>query len=299
MTRAAAAGAAALALALALAGCGGADRQSGPPDLVFVSTRDGDYALFGATADGKDPYRLTKEKGDASSPQKLFFQVEPAWSPDGAEIAFTSGRDGVGHVFVMDATGKTTRRVTSTKQSDNHPSWSPDGKHLLFAREGALFTMSVAGGAATRVGKGPGAAANPTYSPDGQHIAFDYRRPGDAAREVYVMNADGTEIRRVTRLGVQSGLPAWSRDSRRIAFQSNAQDGHFDIYSIGADGTGLRRETVSTGDAIQPSWGPDGAALSFSRDGSIWVKDSTGERRLTPGEGNDSSPVWRPTKSGA
>ena len=66
-----------------VAGCGGSSQPKGPPALVFVSIKDGDYAIFGADADGKHVHRLTKEKGDPSTPGGLFFQIEPAWSPDG------------------------------------------------------------------------------------------------------------------------------------------------------------------------------------------------------------------------
>ena len=74
---------AAAVAALLVAGCGGSSRAKSPPALVFVSVKDGDYAIFGAQADGKHSYRLTKEKGDPSTPAGLFFQVQPAWSPDG------------------------------------------------------------------------------------------------------------------------------------------------------------------------------------------------------------------------
>jgi Tol biopolymer transport system component len=286
-----------LALAVAillLAGCGGSSRK-GPPDLVFVSTRDGDYALFGVDAAGKHERRLTKDKGDPSTPQGLFYQLEPAWSPDGSRIAFTSRRDGREHVYVVTADGKDTRRLTDSTMDDDHPSWSPDGKRIVFAREGALFAIPSAGGTARRVGRGFGEARDPAWSPDGKLIAYDYREPGTPVREVYVMHADGTARRQVTRLGNVSAVPAWSPDGRRLAFQSNAQGGHFEIYSIGLDGKGLRRITTSpSSDTFEPAWSPDGKLLAFSREGAVWTVDAAGNaRRLTSGA-NDSSPAWRP-----
>src|SRR5206468_9003007 len=68
-----------VALLVAVAGCGSsAPRQA---EMVFVSTRDGDYALYGVDAGGRHEWRLTKAKGDPSTPAGLFFQLQPAWSP--------------------------------------------------------------------------------------------------------------------------------------------------------------------------------------------------------------------------
>jgi len=280
--------------ALVLAGCGGSSKPGGPPALVFVSTKDGDYAIFRADADGKHVRRLTKEKGDPSTPAGLFFQIEPAWSPDGRRIVFVSARDGVAHLFVMNPDGSGTRRLTNTKKDDGRASWSPDGKQLVFGREGAVFRMPAAGGLAERVGKGFGSAADPVYSPDGKLIAYDYRKPGFSIREVYVMNADGTGVRQLTKLRQVSGLPAWSPDGTRIAFQSNARGGHYEIYTIHVDGTGLEQVTGSTTtDTIQPAYAPDGS-LVFARDGAIWVDRKETETQLTSGKNNDSAPAWRP-----
>ena len=277
---------------LVLAGCGGSNPK-GPPDLVFVSTRDGDYALFGATAEGKHERRMTKEKGDLASPSGLFFQVEPAWSPDGLSIAFSSQRDGTPHIFVMSADGAGTRRLTNGAQSDSHPSWSRDGRRIVFSREGALFVVPSAGGKARRVGHGLGSATDPAWSPDGTLIAYDYREPGFSIREVFVMNADGTGIRQVTKLGQVSGLPAWSPDGKRLAFQSNVRGGQYEIYTVGLDGKGVEQVTESTTDVIQPAYAPDGS-LSFSRDGAIWVDRKGTETQLTSEKNNDSGPAWRP-----
>jgi Tol biopolymer transport system component len=281
-------------IAAALAGCGSGPK--GPPALLFVSTKDGDYAIFGADAAGKHVRRLSKERGDPSSPAGLFYQDEPAWSPDGTKIAFVSRRDGKSHVYVMNVDGTGTRRLTSSALDDSHPAWSPDGTRIVFGREGALFDIPAAGGTARRVGKGLGNAADPSWSPDGKQIVYDYRHLGYAIRELYVMRSDGTGIRQLTRLGHVSAFPAWSPDGKRIAFQSDLRGGHAEIYTIGVDGKGLRAVTLSDTDAIQPAWSPDGS-LSYAGDGAIWIDADGKETHLTSSSDNGSSPAWRPVQA--
>jgi TolB protein len=282
--------------ALLAAGCGGSSTPKGPPALVFVSVKEGDYAIYGADADGNHAYRLTEHEADTSTPEGLFWQNDPAWSPDGGEIAFTSNRDGRTHVFAMKADGTGTRPVTRTQHSDDHPTWSPDGRWIVFAREGAIYRVRESGGAARRIGKGLGAAADPTYSPDGRLIAYDYRQPGTAVREIYVMNDDGTNVRRITDLRDVSTGPAWSPDGKTLAFQSGAGGSHAEIYTVPVTGGTPKRVTTSTTDAIQPDWTPDGGGITFSRDGALVtlaVADGK-ETQLTSGDDNDSAPAWRP-----
>jgi Tol biopolymer transport system component len=283
---------AAVALAaLVLAGCGGSSAK-GPPAMVFVSIKDGDYAIFGANADGGNARRLTEEKGDPATPAGLFFQLQPAWSANGTKIAFSSLRDGTSHIYVMNADGSGTRRLTNTFQRDDHPSWSADGKRIVFSRGGALFVVPAAGGKAHRIGRGLGSAQDPAVSPDGRLIAYSYRKPGSRAREIYVMSSDGTNARAVTGLGATSALPAWSPDGRRLAFQSNANLDHYEIYTVALDGTHLEPVTTSFTDVIQPAFTPEGA-IGFSRDGAIWVRDGKDEKQLTSGDDIDTNPVWR------
>jgi TolB protein len=282
-----------LPVLLAAAGCG----SSGPPPpstLLFVSSRDLDYAIFGLSANG-DEHRVTKAKGDASSPAGLFFQTEPEWSPDGRKIAFVSRRDGRSHIYVMRADGTGVRRLSDSGADDGSPTWSPDGRRIAFAREAELFVIPTRGGTARRISRGvAGEALDPAWSPEGRLIAYDYRPPGYSIREIWVVGVDGRRARQVTRLREVSTRPAWSPDGRRIAFQSNAEGGHVEIYSIGLDRSGLRRETRSTVDTFDPDWSPNGREIAFSSNGAIWAIDRSGhERKLSSGK-NDAAPVWRP-----
>ena len=282
----------------AVAGCGSS--AATPPDLLFVSTRDGDYATYGVAADGGHERRLTKGRGDPSTPRGLFFATEPAWSPDGRRIAFVSKRDGVSHVYVMQEDGTAVRRLTDARAEDAGPTWSPDGRRIAFAREGSLFVVAASGGRARRLGSAlAGRVADPAWSPDGESIAFAYRPDDSVHEEIWVARADGGHPRRVSKLQALSGSPSWSPDSRRLAFGSNAQAGHFEIYSLATDGSGLRRETRSSIDTIEPAWAPDGQEIAFSRDGAIWTVDRHGhERKVTKGD-NDSAPAWRPAAAAA
>jgi Tol biopolymer transport system component len=291
----------AAATALALGACGGSDAPA-DPELVVVSSRDGDYALYGLSADGGGERRLTpREDIDASSPRGLFFQVEPAWSPDGGRIAFASKRGGSFDLYVMDADGSATTRLTSTREDEAGPTWSPDGARIAFARGASprLWVMEADGSRPRRLVEEDTEASEPAWSPDGRWIAYVRREPGTSVREVWVVRPDGTGRRQVTSLDVVAQSPTWSPESDRIAFAANIGGTQFDVYSIGADGEGIEAVTTTRADTFEPSWSPGGDEVAYSEDGAVHVVElgSGTTERLTNAANNDSSPAWRPARA--
>jgi Tol biopolymer transport system component len=286
------------ALALPAAGCGGESPAGAESEIAFVTSRDGDYAIYGMRADGSGKGRLSPapDRDDVRrTPAQAFFQVEPAWSPDGTKIAFASRRDGRSHVYVMSADGSGTKQITSGKHGDTAPAWSPDGKWIAFARDGRLYVMSPEGKELRRVTTTSGGEERePAWAPDGKWIAFVRRQPGFTTREIWRVRPNGAGLQRLTRLDAASYGPAWSSDGKRIVFVSNANDNRYQIYEIGTDGKGVRQLTFQPGEYFDPSWSVDGKTLMFERDGVVYTLVLGGQEiALTDGP-NDGSPTWRP-----
>jgi Tol biopolymer transport system component len=285
-----------------LSACAGSN--GGQPDLLLVSTRDGDYAIYAMRADGASQERLSEAVGDPSTPSGLFFQVDPAWSPDGSRIAFASKREGSFDIYSMNADGSDSRRLTTSPADEDEPSWSSSGRMIVFSRTpGDLYLMNADGTEARPLVTGAASDTQPAWSPDGGWIAFVRKTSGTSIRELWIVRPNGTGLRRLTSLEAVTEAPAWSPDSTRVAFATNVRNVQFDIYSIGLDGKAQRRLTVTAGDSFEPAWSPDGATIAYSEGGSIYAKQVAADpfaegTRLTDPASNDSSPEWRPAAGG-
>ena len=128
-------------------------------------------------------------------------------------------------------------------------------------------------------------------------IAFVSDRDGND--EIYVMDADGSNLTRLTNNPAIDDSPAWSPDGTKIAFVSY-RDGNEEIYIVDADGSSQTRLTDNSASDCFPSWSPDGTKIAFSsdRDGNdeIYVVDADGssQTRLTDNSADDDQPEWSP-----
>lgn len=142
------------------------------------------------------------------------------WSPDGKRLAFTSQRTGDSDVWVVDVNGRNLRNLTRNPNAlDDSPSWSPGGNWIAFgssrdsasqaenAITGDIYVMDLNGRIVKRLTRAPRGSYGPEWSPDGELIAFNSQRDGNS--EVYVMRADGTNQRRLTRHREADGIVAW------------------------------------------------------------------------------------------
>ena len=150
----------------------------------------------------------------------------------------------------------------------------------------------------------------PRWSPDGRQIAFSSTRhapsPENTDAEIYVMNRDGSGLRRVTYGPKGTNADAdWSPDGKRFAFVSN-RDGNLQVYVVDADGWNLRRlmtgqTTTPSKNEFGPQWSPDGKRIAFlsNRDGEdneiyILELETSIPTRLTDNNAWDAHPAWSP-----
>ncbi len=124
----------------------------------------------------------------------------PAWSPDGKRIAFCSNRDGKSEIYMMNSDGSDVKRLTNNLSEDFGPVWSPDGNKLLFdsERDGnkEIYVMDADGGNQIRLTRNNATDSATSWSPDGSQIAFASNRvDGSYNYDIYVMNADGSNVR--------------------------------------------------------------------------------------------------------
>jgi Tol biopolymer transport system component len=235
---------------------------------------------------GADRMRLVAVSARGGAARQLTtgpFDAMPSFSPDGHRIAFTRVVQSVvaptASLFTVDGGGRHLKPLLADG-IDLSAAWSPDGRTIAFSRlestsrplrEATLYLADADGSHVRSLGTAPVHGLSPAWSPDGTRLAFvsfdDANAPACPAAscppsgELYVIGADGSDLRRLTRSKADDEHPSWSPDGSRIAFASG-----FDVRSQGhapwlmvirASGGRVTRIGRVSG-VLDPSWSPAG-----------------------------------------
>ncbi|HOA24680.1 MAG TPA: hypothetical protein PKI52_11760 [Aggregatilineales bacterium] len=259
---------------------------SGSPDagaIVYTSTRGGGLGLH-----------LLAENGAYSAPIPLQGVDHATWpdvSPDGQRIVFAAVEATVGMpsagIYVVSLTGGEAERIIAG--DGTHPRWSPDGTQIAYTCNGGtdICRANADGSGAANLTQGSSATdAYPDWTADGRIVFMSDRdAPDGVARDIYVMDADGGNVRNLTANPADDAYPAVSPDGTKIAFTSDRDTGigSSDIYVLELDTTIIRRVTVDDLWNQTPQWAPDNTTILFAApdaSGSVNLY-SIGERAIS------------------
>ncbi|MFI5042334.1 MAG: TolB family protein, partial [Acidimicrobiales bacterium] len=242
-----------------------------------------------------------------------------AWSPDGTRLIYSES----GKLYLTDASGSEPQPLdpgcVPPACWDGSAAFSPDGTQLVFLRvhgvvatSWPIATMDLASGRVVELSSTAGIGPDrPRWSADGKQIVFsvlDKMRNGSA---VFIVDADGQNLRQLSSSKLPARLPDWSPDGSRIVFTSlvnkivrvggtDTLQTTQDVYTVRPDWTDLRRLTTD-GNSIGVTWTPDGRILfatgcrgDCAANGGLWTMDADGSnvQLLVPGGSGVDAPLW-------
>jgi Tol biopolymer transport system component len=281
----------AVLLAAAATGCGSGHAQ---PEILFLSDRDGDWALYAMGTDGRKEQRVSR--AGAADPFGFGLGLgEPLVSPDGRSVLVA--RNGL--TVEMLATG-TSKAIARGEEGD--AAWSPDSNEVVFSGPQAegLYVVNVRNGR-RRTLLATSYVSTPAWSPDGKWIAFSRQDEDGGPDVVDVMHPDGRGLTFLTQLAPDENGFSWSRGSKLAFFATRASADleHLVVVDVRTHRTKVIQGSFGGG---RVAWSPDGGRLAFSATAphtgasSIDVvnADGSARRRLTPARSpyDYDSPAW-------
>jgi Tol biopolymer transport system component len=302
--------------------CGGAGEpgaettptpQASPTEQPSPTEAEGRLAFVAGSGNAWDIYVLDVKEGQLTQLTEGLLGQWPRWSPDGQRLAFLSLplEEGLlsdkGELVVISADGAERETVAATGKTEIYSpvlEWSPDGRKIAWesaARSdgvpAGINTVDVDSGQIVELAPGhPGAM--PAWSPDGSLIAFVSYDKDPADSDIYIMEADGSNVRRLAETDGDDIGPRWSPDGRRIIWWLRKEQGARPDLLIAEVEDGKAKHL---GSGSRPAWSSDGRRIAFmdlaeENNVDIFVLDlDSGERiNVTSNPARDMWPTWSP-----
>ena len=235
---------------------------------------DGERVAFAALGDlwvvrrGEAPRRVTDD---------VHADTDPAWSPDGTQLAYASDREGSLDIWVRNDASGAEKRLTSATDPEMWPTWSPDGTMIAYvtvtgAANGQLRVVNVRSGESRQLLGTTNGPINPGWSADGRTVYASVLRPyssrfREGVNQVIAIALDGSAARPITLVPDSSGgrrgeSPAWSPDGRHVA---TVIDGQLHVIPLTPTGEpSAPARALWTGSADQISWSSDSRHVVFT-----------------------------------
>ena len=214
-------------------------------EIVLASSRTGRFQLYAAERSNLAQLRAVMEDPAIAA--------DPAFSPDGSRIAFTSTRDGQPEVYIMDADGSAVSRLTNSPGLDGDASFTADGQAVVFHSQRTghrqIFVQPITSSDAVQLTQEPADNSQPTMSPDGEVIAFVSNREGN--NHIWLMAKDGSNQRALTK-GQQSkeSAPHFLRDGALTYLVEQKESGRTVTQVVKTDLTTGKTSPLSGTDLV-------------------------------------------------
>jgi TolB protein len=219
----------------------------------------GDKLLYNSYKDGAGPALYLKDMRSGKTKvisARAGLNIGAAWNPDGKKAALTLSYGDNPDIYTIDLNGRVINRLTEHWGINVSPAFSPEGDKIAFVsnRSGSpqIYVRDLKTGVEQRLSFEGNYNTSPAWSRL-DRIAFAGGEEGD--RNIYTINPDGSNLRRLTENQRNNEDPCWSPDGRYIAFSSN-RNGAYHLYIMNANGQNHKKITTSKGEQTSPSWCP-------------------------------------------